>query len=140
MDMDIKYSFNPEGINEVIDELSATSFLALREVRWKDDDEYKMDLRRYFVKQDGTEMPGKGTAVGNPNALTEVLVDHLYGTTETMLRSITQRDDYVSSMGRVYADYADTDYEAFKEELDAERSKAIIDKGMTSDEFMETLK
>ena len=137
---DIKYSYNPDGINETVDELSATSFLALREVRWNDDDDYKVDLRRYFIKPDGTEMPGKGTAIANPGTLTEILVDHLYGATDTMLRSLTQRDDYISSMGRIYADYEDSGYEAFKEELDAERSKAIIDRGMTTDEFMEALK
>lgn len=137
---DIKYSYNPEGINEVVDELSATSFLALREVRWNDEDDYKPDIRRYFIKPDGTEMPGKGTAIGNPDGLTEILVKHLYGATEAMLRDMTKRDDYMSSMGRIYADYEDAGYEAFKEELDAERSKAILDKGMTSDEFMEALK
>lgn len=138
---DIQYSYNPEGVNEVIDELSATSFVALREVKWsEEEEEYKTDIRRYFIKQDGTEMPGKGTAIANPGKLAEVLVDHLYGNTTTMLKSMTQRDDYMSSMGRVYAEYEDEGYDAFKEELDAERAKAIADRGMDSEEFMETLK
>ena len=138
---DIQYSYNPEGVNEVIDELSATSFVALREVKWsEEEEEYKTDIRRYFIKQDGTEMPGKGTAIANPGKLAEVLVDHLYGTTTTMLKSMTQRDDYMSSMGLVYAEYEDEGYDAFKEELDAERAKAIADRGMDSEEFMETLK
>lgn len=138
---DIQYSYNPEGVNEVIDELSATSFVALREVKWaEEEEEYKTDIRRYFIKQDGTEMPGKGTAIANPGKLAEVLVDHLYGNTTTMLKSMTQRDDYMSSMGRVYAEYEDEGYDTFKEELDAERAKAIADRGMDSEEFMETLK
>lgn len=137
---DIEYSFNPEGVDAVIDEISPTSFLALREVRWMDGDTYKLDLRRYFVKQDGVEMPGKGTAIGNPGKLTEVLIDQLYGQTDTIISSLTQRDDYMSSMGRVYAGYEDTAYESFKDELDAERSKAIIDRGMDSESFMENLK
>ena len=137
---DIEYSFNPEGVDAVIDEISPTSFLALREVRWMDGDTYKLDLRRYFVKQDGVEMPGKGTAIGNPDRLTEVLIDRLYGQTDTIISSLTQRDDYMFSMGRVYASYEDAAYESFKEELDAERSKAIIDRGMDSESFMENLK
>lgn len=137
---DIEYSFNPEGVDAVIDEISPTSFLGLREVRWMDGDTYKLDLRRYFIKQDGVEMPGKGTAIGNPGKLTEVLIDHLYGQTDTIISSLTQRDDYMSSMGRVYAGYEDAAYESFKEELDAERSKAIIDRGMDSESFMENLK
>ena len=138
---DIQYSYNPEGVNEVIDELSATSFVALREVKWsEEEEEYKTDIRRYFIKQDGTEMPGKGTAIANPGKLAEVLVDHLYGSTTTMLKSMTQRDDYMSSMGRVHAEYEDEGSDAFQEELDAERAKAIADRGMDSEEFMETLK
>ena len=137
---DIEYSFNPEGVDAVIDEISPTSFLALREVRWMDGDTYKLDLRRYFVKQDGVEMPGKGTAIGAPDTLAEVLVDHLYGSTKSLISSMAQRDDYMSSMGQYYAGYSDEEYTDFKEDLDSERSKAIIDRGMDSEEFMETLK
>ena len=141
MEKEISYSYNPDGVNEVIEELSATSFLALREVKWSEEDtDYKTDLRRYFIKQDGTEMPGKGTAIGDPGKLAEVLVDHLYGSTKTLISNLTKRDDYMSSMGQYYADYSDEEYTGFKEDLDSERSKAIIDRGMGSEEFMETLK
>ena len=141
MEKEISYSYNPDGVNEVIEELSATSFLALREVKWSEEDtDYKTDLRRYFIKQDGTEMPGKGTAIGNPGKLAEVLVEHLYGSTKTLIGNLAQRDDYMSSMGQYYADYSDEEYTGFKEELDSERSKAILDRGMGSEEFMETLK
>lgn len=141
MEKEISYSYNPDGVNEVIEELSATSFLALREVKWSEEDtDYKTDLRRYFIKQDGTEMPGKGTAIGDPGKLAEVLVDHLYGSTKTLISNLTKRDDYMSSMGQYYADYSDEEYTGFKEDLDSERSKAIIDRGMDSEEFMETLK
>ena len=141
MDKDIQYSYNADGVKEVIDELSATSFLALREVKWSDEDsDYKLDLRRYFIKQDGTEMPGKGTAIGNPDTLAEALINNLYGSTKNIISSIATRDDYISSMGQYYATYEDEAYEVFKEELNAERDKAILDRGMSSDEFMETLK
>ena len=141
MDKEISYSYNPDGVNEVIEELSATSFLALREVKWSDtDSDYKMDIRRYFIKPDGTEMPGKGTAIGAPDTLAEVLVDHLYGSTKSLISSMAQRDDYMSSMGQYYAGYSDEEYTDFKEDLDSERSKTIIDRGMDSEEFMETLK
>ena len=141
MEKEISYSYNPDGVNEVIEELSATSFLALREVKWSEEDTvYKTDLRRYFIKQDGTEMPGKGTAIGDPGKLAEVLVDHLYGSTKTLISNLAKRDDYMSSMGQYYADYSDEEYTGFKEDLDSERSKAILDRGMDSEEFMETLK
>ena len=141
MEKEISYSYNPDGVNEVIEELSATSFLALREVKWSEEDtDYKTDLRRYFIKQDGTEMPGKGTAIGNPGKLAEVLVEHLYGSTKTLIGNLAQRDDYASAMGQYYADYSDEEYTGFKEDLDSERSKAILDRGMDSEEFMETLK
>lgn len=141
MDKDIQYSYNADGVNEVIDELSATSFLALREVKWSDEDsDYKLDLRRYFIKQDGTEMPGKGTAIGNPDTLAEALINNLYGNTKNIISSIATRDDYMSSMGQYYAGFDDDCYEEFKDTLDSERSKAITDRGMSSNEFMETLK
>jgi len=141
MDKDIQYSYNADGVNEVIDELSATSFLALREVKWSDEDsDYKLDLRRYFIKQDGTEMPGKGTAIGNPDTLAEALINNLYGSTKNIISSIATRDDYMTSMGQYYAGFDDDCYEEFKDTLDSERSKAITDRGMSSDEFMETLK
>lgn len=140
MDKDISYSYNPEGINEIVEELSATSFIALREVRWSEDADYKTDIRRYFIKPDGSEMPGKGTAIGDPGKLAEVLVDHMYGQTKTIIGSMYQRDDFVSAMGQHFADYSDDEYEGFKSDLDSERGKAIIDRGMNTDEFMETLK
>ena len=141
MDKDIQYSYKEDGINEVIDELSATSFLALREVKWSaEESDYKLDLRRYFIKQDETEMPGKGTAIGNPDKLAEVLVDHLYGGTKNIISSIATRDDYMSSMGQYYAGFDDDCYGEFKDTLDSERNKAITERGMNSDEFMETLK
>lgn len=141
MDKDIQYSYNADGVNEVIDELSATSFLALREVKWSDEDsDYKLDLRRYFIKQDGTEMPGKGTAIGNPDTLAEALINNLYGSTKNIISSIAARGDYMTSMGQYYAGFDDDCYEEFKDTLDSERSKAITDRGMSSDEFMETLK
>ena len=94
----------------------------------------------YFIKQDGTEMPGKGTAIGNPDTLAEALINNLYGNTKNIISSIATRDDYISSMGQYYAGFDDGCYEEFKDTLDSERSKAIIDRGMSSDEFMETLK
>lgn len=137
----LNYTFNENGVNEVIDELSSTSFLALREVKWSDhEDEYRLDLRRYFVKQDGTEMPGKGTAIANPGKLTDVLVSNGYGDNDTILREMFSRDGLTSSMGRICADFNDDEYESFKEDLDSERSKAIIDKGMNAENFMESLK
>ena len=69
----IIYEFNPDGPNVVTDELSATSFMALREVHWNVEDDYHLDFRRYFVKPDGTEMPGKGTAIPSPDKLISLL-------------------------------------------------------------------
>lgn len=133
------YQYDPNGINEVIDELSASSYLALREVRWNDGDDYKLDLRRYFVKQDDTEMPGKGTSIANPNKLTEVLVQHGFGNAEAMIGSLDERDELLSGLGRYCADMSLQDYQTFKDDLDAERDKAIQDRGMSSEEFMENL-
>ena len=137
---EIRYEYNPDGVNEVIDEISATSYLALREVKWSEDDNYKLDLRRYFIKQDETEMPGKGTSIGNPNRLTEALIDHKFGNTQKVLEYLSTRDDYMSSMGAMCANYSNEEYDTFKTNLDTERANAIENRGLDSEEFMENLK
>lgn len=133
------YSFKEDGINQVIDELSPTSYLSLREVRWTPDGEFKLDLRRYFVKPDDTEMPGKGCSIHNPDRLTNVLVNAGFGDSEKLLRDLMYRDDTSESFGTVLADMTDKEYTTFKKELDTARTKAIANRGSTPNEFMEYL-
>lgn len=137
----IIYQFNPDGPNIVTDELSSTSFMCLREVRWTEDGEYHPDFRRYFIKPDGSEMPGKGTAIPNPDSLLSALLTANYGNTEQCVSNLWERDDFIPAIASKVASYDEEQYEEFKSNLDEERIKAIEKRGaiMSSNEFMENL-
>lgn len=135
----IVYQFNPDGVNVVTDELSPTSFMALREVRWSEGDDYHLDFRRYFCKQDGTEMPGKGTAIPNPDKLISALIDSGHGSTRECMGALWKRDDIIPSIAEQTANYSDDEYVQFKNNLDTERDSIIRNRGMSADEFMENL-
>ena len=137
----IIYAFNPDGPNVVTDELSPTSFMALREVKWEEGSDYHLDYRRYFVKQDGTEMPGKGTAIPSPDKLISAMLGCGYGDTRQTVKAMWGREDMLPALGDQVADYSDKEYKKFKSDLDKERDRAIEEKKsvMSSDEFMENL-
>lgn len=139
MKENIVYQFNPDGINVTTDELSPTSFMALREVRWSEDGDYHLDFRRYFCKQDGTEMPGKGTAIPNPDRLINYMLQFGYGSTRECVASIWGRDDIVPAIAEQVAGYSDDEYSKFKSNLDTERDSIIANRGMSTEEFMENL-
>lgn len=135
----IHYEYDPNGVNEIIDELSPTSYLSLRSVRWSEDGDFKLDLRRYFVKQDESEMPGKGCSIHNPNRLANVLFSNGFGDTETIARELFCRDDWNKGVGTVLADMNDTEYKKFKKDMDTARDEAIKNRGMSSDDFLGAL-
>lgn len=137
----IIYGYNPDGPNVITDELSATSFMALREVHWLAEDPYHLDFRRYFVKPDGQEMPGKGTSIPNPQALINAMLGSGYGDTKECVNALWERDDMVPAIGAQVAKYDEEQYEGFKSDLDDARNKAIEEMGavMSSSEFMENL-
>lgn len=93
---DFDYEYNKEGINEVIDELSGSnSYIALREIRWNEHSDFKLDLRRYFIKSDGTEFAGKGIAFMSdegPSRLTSKLVEHGFGDCRKLTKMLYNRD------------------------------------------------
>ena len=137
----IYYEYDPDGVDEVIEDTSASSFIALREVRWDPKNDFKLDIRRYFNKQDGTEMPGKGISINSPDKLTEALVMCNFGKMDSLVKIMGdfRREELVPSLGRYCATMEAKEYEEFKEELDTERDKAIVDRGMSAEEFIGTL-
>lgn len=95
---ELVYEYKQDGIDEVIDEApGSNSFLGLREVRWSSDREFKLDLRRYICKADGSETIGKGisfTTKEGPSCLAETLVEHGYGSTGSILSDLSHREDF----------------------------------------------
>lgn len=128
------FSIKENGINDIIEEMTPTSYMALREVRWTEDGDYHLDLRRYFVKQDGSEIPGKGTIIRKPNKLTECLIGHGFGDTRECMKELYKRDDFLSALGQTLSGITDKEYKQFKSNLDGERKGYI-----TADDFLEAI-
>lgn len=50
------------SLDEVFDEGSGSTFLALRKLRWSETSEFKVDIRKWYVNRDGEEVAGKGVS------------------------------------------------------------------------------
>lgn len=136
----IFYEVNPDGPNVQVEEVSSTSFIAMREVRWNPDGPFKLDIRRYFIKQDGEEMPGKGISISDPNNLTETLVQNGYGRVPKLLQNIqAYRGGICDGVGIMCADMTDDEYTKFQMDMTTAREKEIMSRGMSHDKFMEAL-
>lgn len=102
-DSEFFYEFKQDGIDEVIDEApGSNSFIGLREVRWGPDKDFRLDLRKYICKTDGTEVVGKGVSFvteDGPNTLINVLVEKGYGVTQDILDEISHREDFPKALG-----------------------------------------
>lgn len=96
-----KMEFNLEiddSVNEVFDEGVGNSFLAMRRLRWNEDGEFKLDLRRWITNVDGEEIAGKGFSFiteEGPSNLVECLLKHGYGDTRKTLEGIMDREDFI---------------------------------------------
>lgn len=93
-----------ESINEIFDEASGNSFLALRRLRWSENSDFRLDIRKWFTNSDGEEIAGKGVSFmtdEGPANLVECLLKHGYGDTIKTLNGIKDRDDFLISVKQV---------------------------------------
>lgn len=92
------YECNPDGVDRIIDE-KGNKFIAVREVRWKDIYDFKLDIRQYMVNENG-EIPLKGLSFlteDGPGELINTLLESGYGDTTQVSDSIYQnRKDIVN--------------------------------------------
>lgn len=75
-----KYEMDPNGVNRVIDE-RGNAMIAMRMVRWKDVNEFKLDIRKYGFNEAG-EIPSKGISFlteEGPGELAKALLEEGYG-------------------------------------------------------------
>lgn len=96
MKKEFNLEIDPE-INEVFDEGSGNSFLALRRIRWNPTSEFRLDVRKWFVNGDGEEIAGKGISFmteSGPGNLAESLLKLGHCDTRTVINSIRDRDDF----------------------------------------------
>ncbi len=102
MARELKLEFNPElDINEIFDEGTGNSFLALRSLRWTPNSQFKLDIRKWFTNSEGEEIAGKGVSFiteEGPENLINALMKHGYGNTRGILDQLKDRDDFLVSV------------------------------------------
>ena len=123
-DKEFKYEVDKD-FNYTIDERGNT-FVALRKIRWGDNDNYKLDLRKYISTEKGEQM-GKGLSFiteDGPNELSRVLLDTGYGKPDEIAQVIVdnRRDIFNEISKRVNGEFVTTeDNESDEELFDARR-------------------
>lgn len=92
------------SVNEIIDESSGNSFIALRKLRWNNHSEFKLDIRKWYTSSTGEEVAGKGVSFmtdDGPSNLIQALLNLGYGDTIKTLRGVKDRDDFLISLAYV---------------------------------------
>ena len=86
------------SLDEVIDEIPGSSFIALRKLRWSSNSSFKLDIRKWYTNSEGEEIAGKGVSFmtsEGPDNLIEALLKHGYGDTRKTLNGLKDREDFL---------------------------------------------
>lgn len=100
---EFKLEIDP-SIDEVIDEIPGSSFIALRKLRWSDTGSFKLDIRKWYTNAEGEEIAGKGVSFmteEGPDNLIEVLLKHGYGDTRKTLNGLQDREDFAIAVKEI---------------------------------------
>lgn len=96
-----KFRYTIGDVNELIEE-RGNMVTMLRKLAWGDHDE-KLELRRWIVDID-SEKANKGVTFmteEGPNNLTEVMTRLGYGDTETLIKELSEREDFDEALVNV---------------------------------------
>ena len=98
------------------------TYIALRKVQWYNQDEVKLDIRKYTANTDGTEQMKSGVCLNDDGAheLTKVLVENGYGNTQDIINGIKDRFDFKTSLKKSLSS-------STKEELDDEFNMSLTE-------------
>lgn len=91
-------------VDEVIDEVPGSSFIALRKLRWSDSGPFKLDIRKWYTNSEGEEIAGKGVSFmteEGPDNLIEALLRHGYGDTRKTLNGVKDREDFLPAVKEI---------------------------------------
>lgn len=100
MPKELQLELDP-SIDEVIDEVPGSSFIALRKLRWSPTSSFKLDIRRWYTNNTGEEIAGKGISFmteQGPDNLIQALLKHGYGDTRKTLDGIRERPDFLENV------------------------------------------
>lgn len=96
---------DPE-LDEVFDEGSGTSFLALRRLRWSETAEFKVDIRKWYVNKEGDEVAGKGVSFiteDGPTNLAIAMAKHNLIDPVLLFDQVVQNDRDMAITGAAHA-------------------------------------
>lgn len=91
---DYDYLFDEKG----------NAFLAIRKVRWGDNEKVNLDMRKWYTNANGEETLGKGVSFlteEGPHELARVLVQNDFGHTDEILEAIKDREDFMPALASV---------------------------------------
>lgn len=90
-----------DEFDHIIQEKGNT-YISLRKVKWFENSDVKLDLRKYVTNTDGSEKMMKGCSFDEEagHELTHALTEEGYGDTRVILNNIKDRDDFKVSMVR----------------------------------------
>lgn len=103
MAKEFKLEIDP-SIDDVIDEVPGSSFIALRKLRWSENSPFKLDIRKWYTNNEGEEIAGKGVGFmteEGPDNLIEALLKHGYGDTRKTLCGIKDREDFLPAVKEI---------------------------------------
>lgn len=103
-----KYEYDENGINEIISE-RGDLFLALREVRWSPDKEFKLDLRNYRSSEEGdTTLKGCSFSDDDADELTNIFIREGFGDNDELANTIVEeRPDLCRKLKSIFSEGAD---------------------------------
>lgn len=127
-----EYEYDPNGIDQIISE-KGNWFLALREVRWSKNKDFKMDLRHYMSDEAGDQArKGCSFTYDEADDLVRVLLEEGFGDEKAIAETIMEHrpnlcgelaclegyDDYNKTDSRetLFTRINDTEYEKDEEE------------------------
>lgn len=111
------YEKDENGIDRIIEE-RGNQFLAMRMVRWNDNKEFKLDIRKYVLSETG-ETPLKGISFlteEGPDELTKILVEEGFGNNVDLFETIKRKRPELESY--FIRDYLDRDNKDLQSHLD----------------------
>lgn len=116
------FKYKVVGIDEIIEERGNT-ISRIREIKWGDGDNIKLDIRRYHIDKNGDEKMSKGfgfVTEDGPTNLTNILVEQGYGDAKFILKHLKDRDEVKDLLEDVDID------EDEMEEVDLDKELNII--------------
>lgn len=98
-----KYEYDKERLDSIIDE-KGNQFIALRFARWKEDKDFKLEIRKFAISEDG-ETPLKGVTFlteDGPNELVHSMLENGFGDPKEIANIIENHRPSVAA--KIYKD------------------------------------